>query len=157
MSEHVLRLELLNTGIKAIVVRFPSIFGKNHLGGLVHTFYEAIFAGDAVEIFSRGERLRNLVHASDAVRLLSSVGENAKALSDFEIFNGGGADSRSMVDIAQILKDSLDSSSEIVLADKYPSSDQDIRIDISKANKLLGFSPMAIHEGLKIYVEEKKS
>ena len=157
MSEHVLRLELLNTGIKAIVVRFPSIFGKNHLGGLVHTFYEAIFAGDAVEIFSRGERLRNLVHASDAVRLLSSVGENAEALSDFEIFNGGGADSRSMADIAQILKDSLDSSSEIVLADKYPSSDQDIRIDISKANKLLGFSPMVIHEGLKIYVEEKKS
>ena len=58
MSEHVLGLDYVNTGIKAIVVRFPSIFGKNHLGGLV-PFTRAIFAGDAVEIFSRGERLES--------------------------------------------------------------------------------------------------
>lgn len=154
IAERLLEIELKKTKTKIAVVRFPSLYGKNHLGGIVHAYYQLCKNGKGVEVFSRGKRFRNLLYVTDAVHILLRVLDNIDKLKQFELFTCGSSDSLKMIEVARSIKQLTGSCSEIILSDKSNPLDHDVFIDLSKARKILKFSPLSIREGLKLYVDE---
>ena len=157
IAEHMLRIESKNNGIKAVIVRFPSLMGKHHRGGLVNTYYGLAKTGADIEVFSKGKRLRNILYVSSAVEILIKVLSNLDRLESCELFMAGSKDSLTTIDIARTIKDLLKSSSRIVPVDKSPAGDCDIVVDTAKAQRSLGFAPISIAEGLKMYIAEKNN
>jgi nucleoside-diphosphate-sugar epimerase len=153
-AERLLESELKTTKIKAVVIRFPSLFGKNHLGGLVHTYYQFSKRGKEIEVFNRGETYRNLLYVRDAVDVLLRAVDNIDRLKPFELFVCGSSDSLKTAEVARLIKDLTASRSKIVLSRNCQSLNQDIFIDLSKTRRTLKFRPLSIREGLKLYVEE---
>ena len=156
IAEKILCEEFKNTGIKVSVVRFPLIFGKNDLDGIVKLFYNNAIKNEYIELYGTGERLRNLIYIDSAVDILYKIYENIKNLSGYEIFMAGSINSLKLVEIANEIIKLTKSSSKIILTDKVLSNDFDVIIDTTKAQKLLDFKPLSIEEGLKKYIKATK-
>ena len=153
MGERLVEIELRGSSVKGIVVRYPSIFGKNHLGGIVHTFYTLARQNLPIEVYSKGERYRNLLYVDDALEILLRL-LKLNHPDSFEIFCAGSQDSQTMLAIATIIRDMMRSKSEIIPVDKFPPSDWDVFIDISKLKNVTGFMPLSIESAIKQYLKE---
>ena len=150
IGERLVEIELQGSNINAVVLRFPSIYGKNHLGGFVHTFYTLARQGIPIELYSNGIRYRNLLYVEDAVELLMRL-LRYDAADPFEIFCAGSPDSQMTITIATWVRDMIGSKSKIVPVNKIPANDRDVFIDISKLQNATGFTPCSIKDGLKKY------
>jgi nucleoside-diphosphate-sugar epimerase len=100
------------------------------------------------------KKLRNLLHLPDAVELIIKSIEKVDKLGKHEIFIAGGQHSIKVFDLATKLIKLINSNSKIILAEERTRVDWDPLIDISKANRILGFSPISVSEGLKQYALE---
>ena len=69
-SEKLLQIELSSCDIQLSIVRFPSIFGKNHFAGIVHTFQNLAISQQVIELFNQGRSLRNLLYIESAIDFL---------------------------------------------------------------------------------------
>lgn len=157
ISEKLLSIEFEKTDIQVSIIRFPSIFGINSRGGIVEVLYTHSKNNREIELYSRGERYRNLIYIDSVVDILYKAYENVQKLSKYEIFMAGSSDSLKLIEIANKIKELTNSTSSIVLVDKFPPSDFDVVIDTKKAQKLLGFKPLSIEDGLKKYIEVMKN
>jgi len=154
IAEKTLQIGLAGSKSALIVLRFPSLFGKNHLGGLIYTYYDLAKKGADISLFHQGRPRRNLLYVSDAVdslRKALSLHERPEKMSVFVI---GSRDSISTFTIARKMKKLIYSPSRIVLAGKVPGKKFDICIDISKAKRLLDFHPMSVNVGLQCFIKE---
>lgn len=157
IAEMLLRVELAGTDSKVSVVRLPSVFGLNSGGGIVETLCTTALSGKDIEVFSKGERFRNLIHARSASELLMLLYSNRSSLGRFEVFAGGSRDSLMLYQIAETVVRLTESKSRIIPVDKFPPHDADIIVNTEKACTRLGFRPLTIAEGLSEYITEMKS
>lgn len=157
ISEKLLSIEFEKTDIQVSIIRFPSIFGINSRGGIVEVLYTHSKNNREIELYSRGERYRNLIYIDSVVDILYKAYENVQKLSKYEIFMAGSSNSLTLVDVAKEIIKLTNSNSKIVLVDKFPPSDFDVIIDTTKAQKLLNFKPLKIEDGLKKYIEDMKN
>ena len=153
MSERLIEIELRDSNVKGVVVRYPSLYGKNHLGGIVYTFYTLAQKGLPIEVYSKGERYRNLLYVDDAVEILARL-LKSNQLDSFEIFCAGSPDSQTMLAIATLIRDLIGSKSQIIPVDKFPPNDWDVFIDISKLQNAIGFRPCSIKDGIKKFLKD---
>lgn len=154
VAERLVEIDLSSSAAKGVVIRFPSIFGRNHRGGIVHTYYTLAREDKPIEVYGRGERYRNLLYVDDAVRIIMKSLESNDHLSAYELFTAGSSNSKKMLEIATCIKNALQSQSPIVPVGESLPNDGDIVIDISKIREKLGVVPMTIEEGLSKYLEE---
>jgi len=155
VSEKLLEIESLkNPDTKYISIRFPSILGKNHFGGIIHTLKENAIKNEDIELYGRGESLRNIIYIDDAVDIMIEAAKFASKLNSYELFLAGSSNSLSVKEIAQKLVELTGSKSKIILSDKPLRNKANDLIDISKAKKILGYSPLTIEEGVKKYIKE---
>ena len=153
MGERLVEIELRDSNVRGVVVRYPSIFGKNHLGGIVHTFYTLARQNLPIEVYSKGERYRNLLYVDDAVEILVRL-LRVNQPDSFEMFCAGSQDSQTMLAIATMVRNMLRSKSEIVPVDKFPPSDWDVFIDTSKVRQKLGVELLTVEKGLQRYIKD---
>ena len=153
--ERLLEIELKECDIQVSIVRFPSVFGKNNSIGITKLFFDLAKKGDDIKIFSNGVRYRNLMHVNSAVDMLYKIYKGRGKLSKYEIFLAGSSDSVTILNISKMVVKMVKSKSKIIPVDEFPPSDFDVRIDISKAERILRFKPMSIEDGLKKYIEEE--
>jgi nucleoside-diphosphate-sugar epimerase len=139
---------------KKVIVRFPIIVGKSDTISIVNTFYHFAKSSKPIEVFSKGERLRNIIHVEDAVEIMIRAYEKRDSLDDYELFVAGSRDSMKMKEIAELIKKLLNSDSDIILSEKTPPTDCDVIIDISKIIKKLDFIPMSTKEAVERYIKE---
>lgn len=145
---------LKNPDLSCIALRFPAIFGKNHLGGLVHTLKENAINNEEIELFGKGQYLRNILYVEDAIKaILLSLEADLKG---YELFVIGSEKSISVLEIAQELIKLTHSQSQIILSDKQSPNPFDAKIDISKAKNKLGFQPMPLSISLQSYIQSLK-
>lgn len=156
ISEKILEIESSREKLKNCVIRFPSIYGINCGGGIVDTLYSHSKKNEKIELYSNGERLRNLIYIESAVEILYLAMLESEKLKNFEIFMAGSSDSMRLIDIAKLIVSATNSSSEIIPVDKFSPLDFDVNIDTAKAEKILGFKPLSIANGIKKYIEEMK-
>ncbi|MGJ0365528.1 NAD-dependent epimerase/dehydratase family protein [Aliarcobacter cryaerophilus] len=157
ISEKLLSIEFEKTDIQVSIIRFPSIFGKNDSEGIVKLFHNKSINNENIELYSRGERYRNLIYIDSVVDILYKAYENVQKLSKYEIFMAGSSNSLKLIDVAKEIIKLTNSNSKIVLVDKFPPSDFDVIIDTTKVQKLLNFKPLKIEDGLKKYIEDMKN
>ena len=154
IAEKLLEIELQFTPVKIIVLRFTSIFGKNDRYSIVNTFTSLAKQNKDIKAFGNGQRLKNLVYLADAVEIINRAVEKIDELKKHEIFITGGKQSIKVLDLASKLIELLGSKSKLIPIKERASIDWDSNVDISKAQRILGFSPMSVSEGLKQYIKD---
>ena len=152
ISETLLRLRSRHNDIQTTILRFPSVFGTGHKGGLVKTYYDLAIENKTIDVFNRGEIYRNLLHIPEAIAAIKQCIENER-LENFEIFMIGSSDSMQSKDIAKKIVKLTQSRSKINLVSQLSPVDLDIFLDLEKSKKKLNFKPSSIKHGLKCFVD----
>ena len=109
-----------------------------------------------IKVYNNGKTIRNLIHVSSAVEMLYSIFINRLKLSKNEIFLAGSKDSLKLLTIVKLIMRHTNSKSKIILENKNLTSDFDVKIDSSKAKKVVGFVPMSIEKGLIKYLKDNE-
>lgn len=154
MGENLLRVscESSANSPEVIVLRFPSVFGSEHLDGLVYTYYSLAKENKEIEIYNEGKTMRNLLYIDDAVNsVLLFVNENEAAIK-FDQFLVGSANSLSSIDIASYIKQSIGSNSTLVPVNKSSQINEDVYIDTNKLQGMHNFKLKTIEEGLNEFL-----
>jgi UDP-glucose 4-epimerase len=114
-------------------------------GMVIPTFARQALAGQPITVFDDGSQMRCFCHVKDVVRAL--VGLMGREEAYGEVFNVGGTDEISMMDLAAKVRAAAASGSEILTIpydEAYEEGFEDMRRrlpDISKVNELLGWRP----------------
>ncbi len=141
--------------IKVVVIRLPSVFGRGHLGGIVHTISALAKKDEKIELFSKGMRMRALISDKTAIESLYLAWQkSAEFLRNFELFLIADEPSVKLKDIAELIVETMGSRSKIILSDKKTSLDRDIIVDVGKAKEVLGIRPRNLLLTLKDYIRE---
>ena len=125
-------------------------------GRVVSNFIIEALKGEPLTVYGKGEQTRSFCYVDDMVNglMLVMFSENTNG----QVFNLGNPDEKTILELAQLIKKLTKSASEIVY-EKLPLDDPKKRNpDISKARKILGFSPkVKTEDGLLKTIEYFKS
>lgn len=146
------RAKMDNMG--GVCFRMPSVFGAGQGGGIVDTYYSALRVGERLEIFSKGELIRNIIHVDDVVEACVQAVKGSENLSEMEVVLLGSCDSLPMGEIARIMADRMRVSSKIVCVDTPAPVNANWDLCIDRLREKLGFTPMSIGEGVDRYLAE---
>ncbi len=154
IAEKLIEIEFEKTTIKTCIIRFPSIFGVNSGNSIVDIFIKLANKNKLIEVYSSGEKLRNLIHVSSAVQILYLVYKKKAKLSKHEVFMAGSKKELKISHIANLIVRLTNSKSKILAVKKSPPSNFDVRINTTKVKKLLGYKPLSVYYELKKYIAE---
>ena len=135
-------------GLPVSIVRFFNTIGPRQVGDygmVVPRFVARALAGDPIEVYGDGEQSRCFCDVRDAVRALPEVLDSPACLG--RVVNLGSDSPISMNGLAQLVKDVLESDSEIVhvpYEQAYSEGFEDLRSrvpDLSRIRTAIGFSP----------------
>jgi len=147
------------SGLDARIIRIFNTYGpfmQVDDGRVVSNFINQAILNKPITIYGDGNQTRSFCYIDDMVQglMLSMFSDKTKG----EVINLGNSDERKISELATIIKDITNSQSNIVFED-LPEDDPKVRKpDISKAERLIGWSPkVGIEEGVKKTVEYFKS
>ena len=143
-------------GLDTAATRFGNVYGPRQdphgEAGVVAIFCGRILQGRALTIYGNGLQTRDYVYVGDvaeamyyaATKPLPPVG-----LLDARGFNIGTGIGTSVVDLAKVLLEEAGTTVPIEFAPKRPGEAQESFLDVSKAERLLGWKPrVSLREGL---------
>jgi nucleoside-diphosphate-sugar epimerase len=125
-------------GIPLVILRYSTVLGpgvreSSKMSGPLFAWTKAAKEGEPINIFQDGNQTRDYIHINDV------VSANSLALSlPKGIYNVGGGEPIKVIDIARWVKESLSSSSPLVIKGGIPTS-SDPQIMFSNISKLQGF------------------
>ena len=135
------------------VLRFPSVMGVNHHGGIVNDLKVWAEVDEEIILYDGGRKYRNIVHVNDAVSAIIGVIEAINKLSQYEVFEVGSKHSISLKEISESLIQMMGKDIQVTLSDKSTNS-KDIFVDNSNAISKLGYIPKTIEDGIKLYLKD---
>jgi UDP-glucose 4-epimerase len=143
--------------LDTVAMRFGNVYGPRQdphgEAGVVAIFSGRILKGQPLTIFGDGLQTRDYVYVGDvaealwvaATKELPPVG-----LLDARGFNVGTGVGTSVVDLAKSLLEAAGTTVPIEFAPRRPGEAQESFLDVSKAERLLGWRPkVTLHEGLQ--------
>ena len=147
IAEQTLKIMLAGTGIKVIVIRYPSLFGKNHLGGLVYTLYREAKTGKFINILGGGSCRRNILYVDDAARGIVLATEKYNKSGPVNL---GSGQEISIKDLVNLIVPLTGFKGKVIWDKSKPDGQPKRRLDVQKAKKEFGFTAkMNFEEGLK--------
>lgn len=151
--------------VPTVIARLFNTVGprqSDRYGMVVPSLVKQALAGREMTVFGDGSQSRCFTHVSDAVDALIGLAEHPGALG--EVYNVGSTEEITMIELARTIKNLTGSKSQIVLvpydkAYEQGFEDMDRRLpDISKVNKLIGYSPKtSLDEILRGVIEYERS
>ena len=148
-------LETFQRYSRIVVLRLPSLYGAGQADSFIDGLARTAQLGDAIELFFRGDLIRDALHVSDVVRAIDNCIAQPPQHA-FSILNLGCGQRLKTIEWAQALVDALDSKSAIIPVDRK-ASQFDLYADISAARQQIGFAPMSLAESMKVYAEELRA
>ena len=141
--------------LEFIGLRYFNVFGpKQNPNGpyaaVIPLFIEALLSGRSPVINGDGKNSRDFTYVSNAVQanILSLFSSNVDAIN--EVYNIAYGQQTSLLQLAQYLKEISASDVDMVHAAERLGDVKHSLADISKARRLLGYSPdVSVEEGLK--------
>lgn len=130
------------------IVRFFNTVGPRqigHYGMVVPRFVSSALKNEPLQVYGSGDQIRCFCHIDDAIRALLLVMKSGQAIG--QVFNVGNNQPISIIDLAKKIIEITGSKSEIQkipYSQAYPDGFEDMQRrvpDISKINKVLGWSP----------------
>jgi len=114
-------------------------------------FTRKILADETIELYAGGESSRDYTFVLDIVSGIRGVIRHPRP---FEIYNIGNAAVVSLRELVQALETVLGRKANVTLAPAQPGDVQQTYSDISKARRLLEYSPhTSIEQGLRQYFD----
>ena len=140
-------------GIPVRIVRIFNTFGRRMReadGRAVPTFIKQALVGQPLTVHGEGSQTRSLCYVDDLVEGIWRL-VNSDATGPMNI---GNPQEIKILDLARMIIDAADSSSEITFVDR-PVDDPEVRCpDISLAHETLGWAPeVSLEEGLRRTIE----
>jgi UDP-glucose 4-epimerase len=136
-------------GMRNVVLRFGNVFGPRQLakleGGVVAIFMDRLRAGEGVRIFGDGEQARDFVYVGDVVdAILASFGREGGT------FNVGTGEATSVNELFAAVRRVAGVDADAEYADARPGDLLRSVLDVSKAERELGWRPQtSLEEGLR--------
>lgn len=146
-------MEHQNIGLPLTILRINAPYGaKNRRKTVINVFLEKALNQEDIILFGSGNREQDFVYVKDVAKAFWL----AYLKKESGIFNIASGETILMKDLASIIKKITGSDSSIVFSGKVdPQEKLKIKIDISKAEELLGFIPdYTIEKGLMKCIEE---
>jgi UDP-glucose 4-epimerase len=115
MDEHLALSYKLERGLDVVVVRLFNTVGprqSGRYGMVIPRFVERALAGEPLEVHGDGTQTRSFCHVSDTVRALAGL-MDAREISG-EIYNVGSSERVRIVDLADRIRQTTGSDSELV-------------------------------------------
>jgi UDP-glucuronate 4-epimerase len=138
-------------GIDAVCLRFFTVFGPRQRPDLaIRKFVEYIRAGRAIPVLGELSTARDYTFVADIVRgIVSALDYDTR----YEIFNLGNSNPVTLGEMIETIERVLDKPAKL---ERLPAQPGDVPLtyaDISKAQRLLGYSPKtSLEEGLRQFV-----
>lgn len=145
--------------LDARIVRIFNTYGpfmQKDDGRVVSNFINQAIKNIPLTIYGQGKQTRSFCFVDDMVNglMLSIFSENTNG----QVFNLGNPDEKTILELAELIKKLTKSASEIVYEDLPLDDPKKRNPDISKAQKILGFSPkVKTEDGLLKTIEYFKS
>ena len=156
IAESILQIESINFDSKLIICRLQSVFGKDDGYGIVNTFYEALVKNECIEIYSNGTISRNLLLINDVVKVLITISKDFSKVENFEIFNIASSNSMKTVEIANFIKNHLQSNSKINCVEKKYMFDWDVFVSNKKVTNFFNIELSSMEDAIFSYLKQKK-
>ncbi len=141
--------------LDARIVRIFNTYGPNMRpddGRVISNFICQALKNESITIYGDGAQTRSFCYISDMLEGL--YGAMFKEGTKGEVINLGNPDERSILEIAQIIKEATGSSSEIIHEELPPDDPKERKPDITKAKNILEWEPkVTLSEGLQKTVE----
>lgn len=136
-------------GIDMIGLRLFTVYGPwGRPDMAVWLFTEAMLRGEPIKVFNHGNMRRDFTYVDDVVDGIRAA-LFAKAMNRYELFNLGNHRSEKLMDLIQVLADSLGVKPKMELLPSQPGDMDETNADIDKARKALNFNPrVRISEGI---------
>jgi dTDP-L-rhamnose 4-epimerase len=148
--------EAYNTPVVAL--RFQNVYGerqslRNPYTGILSIFSNRMRQNLPINIFEDGLESRDFVHVSDIVRAIELGLE--QPLTGFQAVNVGSGVPTSVMDMAEILRELLSSTSELTVTGNFRAGDiRHCYADLAHAGATLGFKPsLDVRQGLQRFCE----
>lgn len=125
-------------------------------GRVVSNFINQAIKNESLTIYGQGKQTRSFCYVDDMVNglMLAMFSQNTNG----QVFNLGNPDEKTILELANLVKQITKSSSEIVFEDLPQDDPKKRNPDISKAKRVLGFEPkVKIEDGLLKTIEYFKS
>jgi len=148
-------LETFQRYSKIVVLRLPSLYGAGQEDSFIDGLARLAQDEQPIELFSRGELIRDALHVSDVVKAIDNC--MARPPNDaFTIMNLGCGQPIKTIEWADALCTALPSDSEIVPIDREAKY-FDLYADITSAREQIRFEPMSLVDSMKVYADELRT
>ena len=139
-------------GLKTSCLRFFTVYGPAQRPEMaIHKFTDLLARGETIPLYGDGSSRRDYTFIDDIVDGVVAALDLAPG---FEIVNLGGAETTRLRDLVDHLAEFLDVAPRIEYLPDQPGDVPITYADVSKAERLLGYSPkVPIREGLRRFVD----
>ena len=142
-------------GCQVTVFRMPSLYGRGQADSFIDGLARLATRGEPLELYSRGELLRDALHVSDVVAAIQSC-INQPPSVQFSLMNLGCGRPISTEEYATTLVEALGSPSQLIKSDRM-ASQHDLWADITLARRTIGFEPTELRQSLETYANELRA
>jgi nucleoside-diphosphate-sugar epimerase len=137
------------------VLRLPSLYGAGQADSFIDGLARVVQRGEPIELFSRGELIRDALHVSDVLKAIAACVDQPLENAHY-VLNLGCGRPITTLEYAQTLVAALESKSEIRCVDR-PATQLSLYADIEQARRRLGFEPTPLAQSIKAYVDELRT
>jgi UDP-glucose 4-epimerase len=140
-------------GLDVVALRYFNVFGprqdpRSEYAAVIPLFIASILGGGRPTIYGDGEQSRDFIHVDDVVRANLAAAASASAAGEaFNVASGAGT---TIIGLLAAVNRAIGTSVEPVHAPPRPGDILHSTADISKARRLLGFTPsLSFVDGLE--------
>lgn len=138
-------------GISCTALRFFTVYGPWGRPDMAYySFCQAILRGEPIHVYGEGKLMRDFTYIDDIIQgTIAAIDLGA----DYELFNLGNRTPVSILELVSTLEMILAKKAHIVFQPIPPGDVSITYADISKSQKMLGFTPRtSLKEGLQSFV-----
>jgi len=143
----------LTFGIKTVSLRFANVYGplSKHKNSVVAKFLKQAFSGEPLEIYGDGSQTRDFIYIDDLIQAIMLSAESDVGGEVFQIATFKETSVNEIADKIQDLMENMTSRKVNIVHGKKRLGDVKRNYsDISKAQRILGFSPdYTLEKGLQ--------
>jgi UDP-glucose 4-epimerase len=139
-------------GLPTVSLRYFTVYGPRMRPNMAMTnFVSRCLHGASPVIYGDGAQTRDFTYVEDVRRVNEQLLDDDSA--DGEIVNIGSTDNIDILTLAEVIRDEIDPSLEIVFDDAREGDAEHTHADVSKATDLLGYEPTVdIREGVRMFI-----
>jgi len=153
-AENLARAYESNYQLPVVILRYFSVYGPRQRPDMAYNkFISRISQGDTLEVYGDGSQTRTNTYVADIVDA-TAICVDLKLLINGLDFNISGREKVSLLQVIEILENGIGKKAKLSFQNKRDGDQVATEGDFSKANRLLGYSPLVnIETGLQNQIE----